>query len=129
MNPEHFGEHQELCSVINHFTKPAFILLVHHALYPPTGCHSPSSFLLRNVRRGESCAISRTGIEESWELVGKSLCDYVILSYLPCTFSAGHCKFRERVVVGCIAWWCTSLVFFQCYFTRHFRVKTEGCLR
>ena len=60
MNPEHFDKHQELCSAINHSTKPAFVLLVRHALYPPTGCHSPSSFLLRNVRRGESCAICST---------------------------------------------------------------------
>ena len=57
MNPEHCGKHGKLCSLINHYTKPAFVLMVRHALYPPTGCHSPSSFLLRNVRWGESCAI------------------------------------------------------------------------
>ena len=57
LNPEHCSKHGKLHSQINRYTKPAFIWVVRHALYPPTGCHSPSSFLLRNVRRGESCAI------------------------------------------------------------------------
>ena len=40
MNPEHFGKCGKLCSLINHYTKLAFVLLVCHALYPPTGCQS-----------------------------------------------------------------------------------------
>ena len=35
-----------LQSLINHYTTPAIDLWVHHALYPPTGCHSPSPFLV-----------------------------------------------------------------------------------
>ena len=62
LNPEHCGKHGKVHSQINHYTKPAFIWVVRHALYPPTGCHSPSSFLLRNVRQGETCAILSAGI-------------------------------------------------------------------
>ena len=57
MNPEHCGKHGKLHSLINHYTKQAFVFMVRHALYPPAGCHNPSSFLFRNVRRVESCAI------------------------------------------------------------------------
>ena len=71
LNQEHFGKHQVLHSAISHFTKPALVMLVRHTLNPPTGCHSPSSFLLRNVRWGESWAVS-------WELLGMCIVNLCI---------------------------------------------------